>query len=158
MILITMASSGAHYDMQQISIVLFPRNAFLRNKSHEHKLKNPCRFIHSLPNCIELSLKENRMKNYRFNYSYVPDRIKPWNFIRDIGRGQRMVARCSSCELLIPCYLYIRFDFLYFVLPTENGFDWYFHIGHTKVHIYFTQNCKSFRFWRFLYFGRPTSW
>ena len=145
-IVITMASSGTHYDMQQISFVSFPRNAFLRNKSHEHKLEDPNRFIHTLPNCIELRLKENGMKNFRYIYSYVPDRTKPWNFICDIGRGQRLATRCSLCESPIPCYLYIRFDFLYINLPIENGFKWTFEIGQTKVHIFFTQNSNSFRF------------
>ena len=148
MIIITMASSSTHYDMHKISFVSFPRNAFLRNKSHEHKLNNPSRFIHTLPSCIELRLKENEMKNYRYIFSCVPDRKKPWNFTCEIGRGRRIATRWGSCESPIPCYLHIRFDFLYIVLPTEIGFEWTFYIGRTKVHIFLTQNCNSFRFWR----------
>ena len=66
-----------HYDMRQITFVAFPRNAFLRNKSHEQKLKDPSCLIHALPSYIELILTESETKNYRYIFSYVPVRKKP---------------------------------------------------------------------------------
>ena len=70
-----------------------------------------------------------RSKNFRYDFSCLPNCGKLWNFICDIRRGQWMATRFNICKSPIPCYLPNKFDILFIVLSSKNGFEWTFEIA-----------------------------